>query len=706
MPHATVEQLRYYSADSGFTVASIRTTEGETLTATFMLPTELAPGQEIEIEGEVSDHPRYGRQMKATRVDISQPTTEEGVRAYLSSGIIAGIGPATAQRIVEAFGPASLDILDKDPQRLVEVKGIGQKTLPRIMESWGKNRQGAVVIGELYNIGLTVNIATKIYKLYGGDSVRIVRENPYRLADEVEGIGFRRADEIALKMGFAKDNPFRISSGILFTLKEALSEGHCFLPEAELASTAGKILGVSHEQVAAGMGYLLNSDQVVKRDRMVRTTSVPVWYLLSTYAAETSVGSIIKRLASMQPQAWTVKLDNRLTQEQQQGVMRALQYRLSVITGPAGSGKTFVLSEIIRCLEKRGISFALTAPTGRASKRITETTGQPASTIHRLIGYGQMKVLRRGPDNPLEEQVVIVDESSMVDLFLMDQLLKALSPSASLLLVGDAHQLAPIGPGLVFKDIIDSGVCPVTRLTKIQRQREGASIITIANAINEGVMPVIPNAGDSYLFEKNDPQKAAETVVDLYMRRIPEKFGIPPDDIMIISPMRKGPLGTENINRLIQAAVLPQEAPELKGFNFRVGDRVMQLVNSYENLVFNGELGRVVDIDFEDKVLFVTFEGFEAPIRYEYAQLNRLALSYAVSVHKSQGSQYRAVIVLCSISAGHRAMMRRSLLYTAATRSRELLVMVGEKRALSVGIHNAEELERHTGLLKQEAVND
>jgi len=692
---ATVEKTIYHNQENGYTVLVV--TDGkERFVATCTMPFSLDNGQQIDIEGQWVNDPKYGRQLKATAVQTKDPTTAEGIKAYLSSGIISGIGPATSERIVFMFGADTLTVLDENPNRLLEVKGIGNKTLERISSSWKVKREGATIISELCRIGLSITFAVKVYKQYGSEAVQATKDNPYKLADEIWGIGFKKADEIASHLGFVQDHPFRVKSGILFALKEAQNEGHCYLPRDVLIKNAHELLQIPALPIDTALNMLIQEKRILETEQ--GHIYMPPVYIAERFI-ETKAGELSKQpLMGVDFEPDTSIEQNVLTSEQHKAALTSVTHHISVITGSAGTGKTTTLKSIIKCLETNNYSYRLCAPTGKAAKRMTEVTGVEAKTIHRLLEYDPSGKFRRNEENPFIEDFIVVDEASMIDVFLAASLFKALPSHGSLVFIGDPHQLPPVGPGNFFNDLIISAICPVSRLSHIMRQKEQSNVITIANEINNGIVPVIPNEKDSFFFKIEEPLKIAEKIVELTTRSIPEKFGIPFEDIQVISPMKNGPIGTRNLNELLQKAVQKDKKVSLRGF--MLDDKVMQIANNYKKEVFNGDIGFITFIDTEEQKVYVKYEGKDDQVEYEAADLDELTLAYATTVHKYQGSETRCVIF--PVHTSHYVMLRRNLLYTAVTRTMDKLIMLGTQKALAIGVKNINEQERFTGLFKQQ----
>jgi exodeoxyribonuclease V alpha subunit len=692
---ATVERTIFHNQDNGFTVLSVSDGKDSFVT-TCNLPFVPDKGQKVELEGQWFNDPKYGRQLKATFIRVKDPTTSEGIQAYLASGIISGIGPATAARIVSLFGTETLKVLDSNPHKLLEVKGIGRKTLEKIAASWKEKREGANIVAELCKIGLSVTYAIKVYKFYGEDAVQITKDNPYRLADEVWGIGFKKADDIASELGFVRDNTFRIKSGLLFTLRESQNEGHCYLPYDELIAKATEILGISSDTIMIALAEMINEKSLINNSSNGNDIYLPQVYHSEKYI-ERRIRELVKRpLKGIDFEPDKSIASDVLTEEQYQAALNSSVHPLTVITGQAGSGKTTTLKVIIQCLEKNNFSYSLCAPTGKAAKRMTEVTERESKTIHRLLEYDPTGKFKRNEDNPLPSSFIIVDESSMIDIFLAVSLLKAIPQKGSLILIGDPNQLPPVGAGNFFRDLIDSGICPVARLSTIMRQKDQSNIIKIANDINSGTVPKISNEKDAFMFHMEDSGKIASKIVHLATKGITEKFGIPFGDIQVISPMKNGDIGTLNLNKLIQETLHDKAKPSLKAFY--MDDKVMQITNNYKKGVFNGDIGYVTRIDGEEQKLTVSFESGADNVEYELNELDELTLAYAATVHKFQGSESKCIIV--PIHTKHFIMLKRNVLYTAVTRAQDTLIILGTMKAIAIGTKNANEQKRYTGLLK------
>ena len=733
----TVERLTFYSAETGYTVAQV-TPEGRAYTVTVVGNLlEVRPGESLRLEGEWREHARYGRQFQVERYTTVLPATVDGMEKYLGSGLIKGIGPVTAKRIVRRFKADTLQVIENEPQRLLEVLGVGKHRVALIRAAWAEQKAIQEVMLFLQSHNVSTSHAVRIYKAYGDASIDVVRSNPYRLAQEVYGIGFLTADKIARELGLAPDSPQRVQAGIAYTLSQMADDGHVYAPQGELIHESTRILEVAPDLVAQGIESLA-ADYTVR----VEPLSLPgaeagpeqaadpagpppphllqeerAIYLAPFYYGEIGVANRLRdilradesRLAFFQDANLDRVFDHLAAQEglalnagQRQAVRTALTNKVAVLTGGPGTGKTTATRTIIRLLESRGYRYALAAPTGRAAKRLAEATGREARTIHRLLEFKPRQgfQFQRNEDNPLEVDMLIVDEASMLDLLLANHLLKAVHPGSHLLLVGDVDQLPSVGAGNVLRDIIDSGVAAVVCLTEIFRQAEGSLIVENAHRINRGEMPLLTGqATDFFLFPATDAEQAADLVVDLVQNRIPRRFGFDPlGEIQVLSPLHRGAAGVAELNRRLQEALNPpvEGKPEYRrgAQVFRLGDRVMQTRNDNDREVFNGDMGWITSVDAVNQAITVRIDGRE--VEYEFSDLDELVHAYAVSVHKSQGSEYRAVVVPVLIQ--QYMMLQRNLLYTAITRAKELVVLVGNRRAIAIAVRNDKIAERHTAL--------
>ena len=699
-----VDRITFQNEENGYTVARLQV-EGsaaynDRLATIVGEMLSINPGETVVLEGEWTTHKQYGAQFKIESYQTVYPSTVEGMRRYLGSGLIKGIGPVTAKRIVDHFGKEALDVIESDPDRLVEVEGLGAKRAKWIIKAWEDQREIHNVMLFLQSHEVGTGYAVKIWKRYGNEAVELIRENPYRLSVDVWGIGFLTADRIAQKMGIPAHSDRRIQAGLLHVLNEAADkEGHVFLPEDVLIESCAEALDVPIDAIAPCVAQLLSEESIVVNDERV--------YLPHLYYAEQGAATRCYQLSQVQ----RIELGNIPAEieaiEQGDGVTfaprqklalkKALSHNLLVLTGGPGTGKTTTIKGLIALLEARKKTIALAAPTGRAAKRMSEATGYEAKTIHRLLKFSPSEMaFEKNFENPLEIEALIVDEISMVDTVLMNSLLRAVPISASVVLVGDVDQLPSVGAGNVLKDVIASGTVEVVELNEIFRQAQTSHIVTSAHAINRGEMPYVQNDRDADFFflEVSEPDQVVETVCGLCAARLPHTYRLDSiEDIQVLVPMYRGETGANNLNRVLQDKLNPRGQEMTRGgIRFRVGDKVMQVRNNYDRDVFNGDIGRVHGI--EDDILRVRFQN--RVLEYEFSELDELVLAYAMSVHKSQGAEFRAVVM--PLTTQHYMMLQRNLLYTAITRARELVVLVGTKQALGMAVRNNRVAERHTTL--------
>jgi exodeoxyribonuclease V alpha subunit len=698
----TLARVIFEHADRPWRVVRMDTALGE-VTAVGNL-SGLAPGEPVRLTGRWVDNPKFGRQFQADSFVPVRPGTVEGIERYLGWGLVDGIGPGLAKRLVAHFGPETLEVIEAHPERLTEVEGIGPVRAERIQTAWQGARHLKEVMVFLQSLDVGTGFALRIFRRYGERAVQVVKSNPYQLALDVSGVGFLTADRIARSLGLAADDPARLAAGLLHALGEASEEGHVHLPGPELSARAAALLGVSEDALLAPRDRLALGGYIQVEPHGVS--------LARLYEAERKVAAGLARVLAGPRPARDVDADAAvaeyeaqsgltLADQQRAAVKAALRSKLLVITGGPGTGKTTIVKGVLRILEAHHTTILLAAPTGRAAKRMSEATGREAKTLHRLLEYApQDEGFLRSEDNPLEGDVVIVDEASMVDILLMQSLVAALPDRAQLILVGDVDQLPSVGPGAVLHDVIRSGRADVVRLTRIYRQAHTSLIVENAHRINHGELPVLPAPGDPrsdfYLFERDAPEDVLRTIEELVKARIPRGFGLDPvDQVQVLTPMHKGPLGAQNLNQRLQALLNPS-GPELaRGqVTLRQGDKVMQTKNDYDLGVFNGDVGRVLRVDPEEKALTVDYEGRE--VVYDAPALEQLQLAYATSIHKSQGSEYPAVVV--PVSTQHFVMLHRNLLYTAITRGKRLVILVGSKKALAMAVKSVRDQRRYTAL--------
>ena len=728
----TVERVTYYSEETGYSVIRLNVggradPSGRGLVTVIGNLPEVQPGESLRLEGTWTTHQQYGRQFKAERCEQVLPATVEGIKRYLGSGLVKGVGPVTATRIVQRFGADTLRVLDETPRRLREALGVGPKRAAAVAQAWEEQKHIREVMLFLQSHGVTTALAVKIYKAYGDDALQVVQEDPYRLARDIWGVGFKTADKIARDLGLPPDAPSRVQAGVAHALSQLANEGHVYAPEPELQEEATRLLEVEPDLVSEAI-EALDADEVVRRETLVYSTSpsaggkegghvvreeqavylAPFYYgeIGVTRRVEALVESPATRLYPFRSIDWDALLaqvtrgsEIELSAQQREAVRAALTHKITVLTGGPGTGKTVTVRTVIGALEALRCSYALCAPTGRAAKRLAEATDRTAKTVHRLLEYSPQEGFRRNEENPLEVDCLIVDEASMLDLLLTNHLLKAVDPSAHVLCVGDVDQLPSVGAGDVLRDVIASGRAGVVRLETIFRQAADSGIVVNAHRINRGQMPALNQFDDFYFFSKEDPQEAADLLVDVVQRRIPSKFGLDPvDEIQVLAPMHRGACGVANLNTRLQEALNPASPRKaerrLGGRAFRVGDKVMQVRNNYDRDVYNGDIGRVVGIDTVEQTLTVTIDG--RPVVYDWGEADELMHAFAVSVHKSQGSEYPAAVM--PMLTQHYMMLQRNLLYTAITRARQLVVLVGTRRAIGIAVHNNKVRERHSGL--------
>ncbi|MFQ5407264.1 MAG: ATP-dependent RecD-like DNA helicase [Anaerolineales bacterium] len=731
-----VERITFHSEETGYTVLRLRPARARAvrganreglLTVVGNLP-KVNPGESLRVGGAWANHPKHGLQFKADSVEQVLPSSVEGIRRYLGSGLVKGIGPKMAERIVKKFGEDTLRVIEEEPQRLLEVLDIGKKRVKMITTAWAEQRAIKNVMIFLQGHGVSTSLAVKIFKQYGDESEAVVSSDPYRLARDIWGIGFKTADKIAQNLGLPPDAPTRIEAGVTHALNEAIDDGHVYMPVEPLARKTADLLGVKMEDIAPAIERL-HADERVKRETLQylfpgngdarEAREEQAVYLTPFYYGELGVSNRLRRMAATRasrlsdmparPLDWLLawaQAGVQLSSAQQDALGKALTHKVSVITGGPGTGKTTCLRTLIRALEASNHTFALASPTGRAAKRLAEATGKEARTIHRMLGYQPAEGFKHNENNPLEVDMLVVDEASMIDLLLMNHLLKALPDDSHLLLVGDIDQLPSVGAGDVLGDIIRSGVAAVTRLEVIFRQAQDSLIITNAHRINRGELPLTPkDARDFFMFRVEDPEKAADWVVDIVQNRVPDRFGFDAvNDIQVMAPMYRGAAGVANLNKRLQEALNPPGAgkPERRigGALFRVGDKVMQVRNNYDKDVFNGDIGRVRSIDLDNARLEVEFDAVGGKpgraVAYDWTETDELTHAFAISTHKAQGSEYRAVVM--PVLTQHYMMLQRNLLYTAVTRARELCVLVGTNKALAMAVRNNKVAQRHSGL--------
>jgi exodeoxyribonuclease V alpha subunit len=715
----TVERVVFHNTENGFAVLRVDV-KGERGPVTVVGKTPRATaGEFVEAVGKWADDPEFGKQFKADSLRLVPPSTVEGIEKYLGSGLVKGIGKHYAKKIVDVFGERTLQVIDESPAFLKEIKGIGGKRIQQIRASWRQQKTVRDIMVFLQSHGLGTGHAFRIYKTYGDQAMDLVKANPYRLADDVWGIGFQTADQLALKLGFDRQSVPRAQAIVRHVLQEASGNGHCALPEDAAWHEAEKQTGIGREIVQEATRLLLEAHELV---RETAVTPAPWLYLGKLHHAETGVARRLRALCDGSHPLRDIKLDAALAwvekkmglalaASQRDAIRQAMTQKALVITGGPGVGKTTLVRGILEIFLAKKKRVSLCAPTGRAAKKLAEATGREAKTIHRLLEFNQ-RGPQRDAETPLDLDLLIVDEMSMVDLVLMNQLLRAVPASACVILVGDADQLPSVGPGSVLADIIASQAIPVVRLTEIFRQAQASAIVRAAYRVHDGAMPEVHphpqplsqgargELSDFYWIEVDSPTVIQERIIALMRERIPARFQLDSfQDIQVLTPMNRGDLGVKNLNAQLQAILNPpdaQEGPEVArfGWSFRVGDKVMQTRNNYDKEVFNGDVGRIRKIDEEDQEVRVDFDG--RSVAYEFDELDELTLAYALTIHKSQGSEYPAVIV--PLHTQHYLLLQRNLLYTAITRGRKLVVLVGSKKAVSMAVQRKDVSTRCTAL--------
>jgi len=711
-----IERITFTSDETGYTVARVKVCGRRDLVTVIGSMVNPTPGEMIRMKGEWTHNPQYGEQFKIVFCQCTAPATVYGIEKYLGSGLIKGIGPVMAKRIVKAFKEKTLDIIESDMEQLANVAGIGQKRIGMIRRAWEEQKEIRAVMLFLQSHGVSSGYAAKIYKTYGNAAISIVQKNPYRLATDIFGIGFLTADKIAEKLGFARDSELRAEAGILYVLHELSGEGHVYYPGEALIEKGKEMLDMDREMIVKAIGTLAAEKRIVVEELHHGTVDIrenhQAVYLLGYHAAETNLASRLHTLIHTPPALRKIdaekaipwiqeKLSIRLAEKQMEAIRRAAQAKVMVITGGPGTGKTTIINAVIRIFSAIKARILLAAPTGRAAKRMTEATGYQAKTIHRMLEYNMKKGgFQKNEESPLDCELLIIDEASMIDTLLMNHLLKAVPAAATFILVGDVNQLPSVGAGSVLKDIIDSGQSPVVRLNEIFRQARQSAIIVNAHKINEGTLPDLQPApgklDDFYFIEQEDPQKVLEMIVTLVRDRIPKRFGFDPvDDIQVLTPMHRGTVGASNLNTELQKALNPGEDGVLRGGRlFRIRDKVMQITNNYDKEVYNGDIGRITSIDEEAQEVTVAMD--DRMVAYDYPDLDELVHAYAVSIHKSQGSEYRAVVI--PILTQHYVLLQRNLLYTGVTRGKKLVVIVGTKKAMAMAVRNNKTEKRYTSL--------
>jgi exodeoxyribonuclease V alpha subunit len=713
-----VERLTFHSEESGYTIARLKREKAKELTTIVGSFANIQAGQTLQLTGFWRDHPQYGAQFNVTQYKETKPATLTGLEKYLGSGLIKGVGPVTAKRIVAHFGLDTLEVIENQIERLVEVKGIAKKRIDKIQAAWVAQKAIKEVMVFLQGHGVSTTYAVKIFKQYGEGSIATVTHNPYQLAADIYGIGFLTADKIAYNLGVAPDSEFRYRAGLVHVLSEAAEDGHCYLPQPQLVERALKLLTTeSHEPEKEAIASIIHNMQQVK-ELLVESSvgETPLCYKPSFFHTEQNLAQLLHQHLThsvsvdlSRVQNWIERFTQsrgiELSQQQQQAVVMAASSRVMVLTGGPGCGKTFTTHTIVSLWKAMGKSIALAAPTGRAAQRLGEMTGMEAKTLHRLLEFDPRTMgFKRDGDNLLPYQAIVVDEASMLDLFLAHSLLKAIPKDAQLLLVGDVDQLPSVGPGNVLCDLINSGRVPVVRLTQVFRQAAKSAIVTAAHQINSGQYPTIepisntPRSDCLWHGGGHQPEHGVQVICELIEDLIPQLGFNPANDVQVLCPMTRGVVGTRNLNRVLQQLINPPTPDKVEmergGSTLRVGDRVIQQTNDYQREVFNGDMGVITAIDTTEQEVIVQYQ--ERSVTYDYADLNEIALAWSVSIHKSQGSEYPVVIL--PLYMQHYLMLSRNLLYTGLTRAKKLAIVIGAKKAIGIALHSTDKQQRYTQL--------
>ena len=714
-----IERVTYHNPENGFAVLKVQVKGRQDLVTVVGSTTSVSAGEHLEAIGKWVVDREHGQQFKADELKTTHPASAEGIEKYLASGAIRSIGPKFAAKIVAIYKERTLEIFETAPDFLLHIKGIGQERVRRIRQSWQEQKEVRKIMLFLAEHGISFGRAVRIYRTYGQESIAKIKENPYRLADDIRGIGFKTADELAAKMGIDRNSPYRARAAVQYTLQDLAGQGHVGYPEPGVVEHTTKLVEIDQLIVEAAVRAAVAEKTVIRE-----TVEGESWlYLTALHRAEGGLAQSVHRIASATPHpmpvidvekaiAWIEgKLAINLAALQQEAIRQACQQKMLVITGGPGVGKTTLVRSILEIFQAKKMKCVLAAPTGRAAKRMAETTGQTAKTIHRLLEFDPVTGdFKRNQQHPLTGDLFVLDEVSMVDVVLGHQLLRAVPSNACVILVGDVDQLPSVGPGSVLADLIASGVVPVVRLTEIFRQAAESEIVTAAYAINQGRMPELKspeNLIDFYFIEAQEPEAIQDLIVRLVKERIPKRFGFTPKtDIQVLTPMNRSVLGARNLNQVLQTALNPGDGgPEVQrfGWTFRLGDRVIQTENDYNRDVFNGDLGVIESINRIEQEMVVNFEGRQ--VEYDFGDLDEIALAYVLSIHKSQGSEFPCVVI--PLHTQHYMMLQRNLLYTAVTRGKKLVVLVGTKKALGMAVRRQDTARRFTALRKrlQEASN-
>ncbi len=694
-----VERITYQNPDNGYSVLKVRVKGYNDLVTVVGNLLDTNAGSVLIVDGNWKLDSKFGQQFVAEKWEETLPATVYGIEKYLGSGLIKGVGPKFAKRIVTLFGANTLQIIEDTPERLTEVPGVGEKRVEMIRKGWEQQKEIKNIMLFLQGNDVSTAHAAKIYKTYGNDSIQVIKDNPYRLADDIWGIGFKTADQIATKLGFGPNDYVRCRSGLLYTLNQLADEGHTFAEQEQLINAGCKLLVAEEPAITAALNTMLQSNDLILDGDAI--------YLPAFYYSESGVAKKLLELATAPgrksiPEYIDIhRMEDangvQYDEVQREAIVKATASKIMVLTGGPGTGKTTTTKGIITAFQSFGFDVLLAAPTGRAAKRMTETTGLESKTIHRLLEFKPPEGYQRNEENPLECDVLIIDECSMIDIILMYNLLKAIPPHIRLILVGDVDQLPSVGAGNVLRDIIDSGSIPLIKLTRIFRQAQNSSIIMNAHRINAGKFPDITTRRESDFFfiEDDDPDHVAMQIVDLVKSRLPSHYKVAPTDIQVLTPMQRGVVGAHNLNAALQEALNPgDECLRRSGIAFRKSDKVMQIRNNYDKEVFNGDIGIITALDTEDRELTVEFDG--RAVTYDVTELDELVQAYAITIHKAQGSEYPVVVM--PVLMTHYVMLQRNLIYTGITRAKKLLVLVGSKKALFYAVNHLTVTMRNTKL--------
>ncbi len=708
-----LERITYFNAENHYTIAKLKTSKTHNIVTIVGTMAAVNPGQTLKIKGIWETHPRYGQQFKIASYEVVLPATIDGIRKYLESGIIKGIGPSMANRIVSCFGAKTFEIIEKEPEKLLEVKAIGKAKAALIRNAWKDHHVARSLMQFLQNMGVQTSYCAKILKEYGPDAVNIISKDPFRMTTDIPGIGFYFADTVAQKLGIEKDHPRRVRACILHVMQQVINQGDVFAYQDQIVDHCKNLFRITPGVTLNEIDRLFSAGELVI-ESAPGDPDKKIVYLKEIHQAETGIANRLKALLSIPVTASGInaerisrevqkKLAITLSSEQLNALEEILSHRAVIITGGPGTGKTTLIRSINAVFSVLGKHVLLAAPTGRAARRLSEVTRSKAKTIHKVLGFNFKEGLfEKNTDNPLDADAMIIDEASMVDTFLMYHLIKALPMTSVLILVGDIFQLPSVGPGNVLSDMIKSKLLPVFYLKKIFRQAHESPIVVNAHRVRRGESPVLKPLDDSdglsefYFLEQNNQKKVVSTIVELCTRTIPERFDFDPMyEVQVLTPMHKGVIGTTNLNQVLQKVLNPNPVMiEAMGSTFKTGDKIMHLKNNYQKEVFNGDIGIISSINRKEKQLSVDYYG--RIVTYDFTEMNEISLAYAISVHKSQGSEYPAVIL--PIMTQHFVLLQRNLLYTAITRGENLVILVGTKKALNIALKNNKPTERLSGL--------